>query len=273
MKNILFVTSEAHPFIKTGGLADVSGSLPQALSRLNCNVRVLLPYYQEIKDKLPDTRQVAQFSVDGMPGTITIREDPLSTENLKTWFIDYPAAFDRPGNPYLQPDGEPWEDNAERYSLFCKAAVLIASGQLIPEWNTDVVHCNDWQTGLIPALLAQQDKRPATIFTIHNLAYQGLFNQEKFSSLVLPEQLWSPEALEFHNQFSFIKGGLVFADILTTVSPSYADEIQTEEFGYGLEGLLNHRRDRLSGVLNGIDTQVWNPATDTLIEKTTIAKH
>lgn len=267
MRKILFVTSEAHPLIKTGGLADVSGSLPPALSKLNCDVRVLLPFYREISRKLPETKQIAQFSVGGLPGTITIREMEEHEPNLKTWFVDYPAAFDRPGNPYLAENGEPWEDNAERFSLFCKAACLLATGQLLPDWQCDLVHCNDWQSGLVPALLAQQQNRPATLFTIHNLAYQGLFSHDKFKSLVLPEHFWSPQALEFHNQFSFIKGGLVYADLITTVSPTYAQEIQTEEFGYGLEGLLSHRQEQLSGILNGIDMQIWNPATDAALAK------
>ncbi|NOX44014.1 MAG: glycogen synthase GlgA, partial [Gammaproteobacteria bacterium] len=267
MRNVLFVTSEVHPLIKTGGLADVSGSLPQALNELNCDVRILLPYYQETKNKLGNVDQIAQFSVSGLPDTITLLESRIPESNVKIWLIDYPAAFGRPGNPYLNPEGLPWPDNAERFTLFAKAAVLIASGQIVSNWKPDVIHCNDWQAALVPALLALNSQRPATLFTIHNLAYQGLFSQEKFKTLALPDYLWSPDTLEFHNQFSFIKGGLVFADQITTVSPTYAKEIQTAEFGYGLEGLLKHKADRLTGIINGIDLATWNPATDPLIEK------
>jgi starch synthase len=144
--------------------------------------------------------------------------------------------------------------------------VRIALDQAGLGWCPDVVHCNDWQTGLVPALLAQEWDRPATIFTIHNLSYQGMYDHSTFEQLMLPGQLWTPDGLEFHGNFSFIKGGLVFADWITTVSPTYAEEIRTEEFGYGLEGLLQHRSDRLAGVLNGIDYQIWNPATDKHIE-------
>lgn len=269
MRNVLFITSEAHPLIKTGGLADVSGSLPQALNNLGCDVRILLPYYQEVKNKLAEVKQelkqIAQFSVSGLPGTITLLESFLPGTDVKVWLIDYPAAFDRPGNPYLDTDGLPWHDNAERFTLFCKAATLLATGQIVSGWKPDIVHCNDWQSALVPALLAQQSQRPATLFTIHNLAYQGLFTFEKFQTLLLPDYLWSPDTLEFHEQFSFIKGGLVFSDMITTVSPSYALEIQTTEFGYGLEGLLAHRADRLTGILNGIDMNTWDPSTDPLI--------
>ena len=266
MRNVLFATSEAHPLIKTGGLADVSGSLPQALNKLNCDVRVLLPYYQEIKNKLDNVKQIAQFSISGHTGSISLLETTLPGSEVKVWLVDYPKAFDRPGNPYLDEQGLPWPDNAERYTLFSKAATLIATGQIIADWKPEIVHCNDWQTGLIPALLAQQPQKPATLFTIHNLAYQGMFSRETYLSLDLPDYLWSPDTMEFHDQISFIKGGLVFANIITTVSPGYAREIQTAEFGYGLEGLLKHRADRLSGILNGIDMDIWDPSKDPLIE-------
>jgi len=267
MRNVLFVTSEIHPLIKTGGLADVSGSLPQALNKLNCDVRVLLPYYQEIKNKLDNIKQIAQFSVSGHTGTVSLLETLLPGTEVKVWLIDYPEAFDRPGNPYLDLQGSPWPDNAMRYTLFSKAACLIATGQILSEWKPEIVHCNDWQTGLIPALLAGLPKKPATLFTIHNLAYQGMFTWEEYQSLDLPDYLWSPDTMEFHNQFSFIKGGLVFANIITTVSPGYASEIQTAEFGYGLEGLLKHRADKLTGILNGIDMDIWDPAKDPLIKQ------
>lgn len=267
MRNVLFVTSEVHPLIKTGGLADVAASLPQALNALNCDLRVLLPYYQETKSRLDTITPIVKFNVAGLPDTMTLLESILPESNVKVWLLDYPAAFDRPGNPYLNPQGLPWPDNAERYALFSKAAALIATGQIVSDWKPDIIHCNDWQSALVPALLVQQSQRPATLFTIHNLAYQGLFSREKFDTLSLPDYLWSPDTLEFHNQISFIKGGLVFADQITTVSPSYAKEIQTVEFGYGLEGLLKHNADRLTGILNGIDLTTWDPSSDPALIK------
>jgi starch synthase len=183
------------------------------------------------------------------------------------WLVDFPPAFDRPGNPYLNANGQPWTDNAMRFALFARVAVLIGLGQAQLTWQPDIVHCHDWQTGLVPALLSLEKKRPATVFTIHNLAYQGLFSHKTFTALGLPTAFWSHTALEFHQQMSFIKGGLVFADRLTTVSPTYAREIQTAEFGCGLDGLLRHRAKQLTGILNGIDKHEWDPARDPLIAK------
>jgi starch synthase len=176
--------------------------------------------------------------------------------------VDCPVAFDRPGNPYLDEQGQPWADNAFRFTLFCQVAVDIALNRLAFDWPVELVHCHDWQSALVPALLSQFEERPATLFTIHNLAYQGLFDQQEYINLGLPSTLWHMHGLEYHGLFSFIKGGLVYSDAITTVSPRYAQEIQSEAFGYGLAGLLAHRSDRLFGILNGIDTQVWNPGTD-----------
>lgn len=260
-KKILFAASEAQPLIKTGGLADVAGSLPKALGELGLDVRLVLPAYpQAVEHAIPLTT-VATIKVTGSTEPIRILEQKIDGK-MHVYLIDAPSLFSRPGNPYTDASGRPWGDNAQRFALFCRVVVRIAMDQAGLSWCPDVVHCNDWQTGLIPALLAQEWDRPASIFTIHNLSYQGMFDQSTFVQLMLPNQLWSPDGLEFHGQLSFIKGGLVFADWLTTVSPTYAEEIRRAEFGYGLEGLLAHRTERLTGVLNGIDYQVWNPATD-----------
>lgn len=258
MKNILFVTSEAYPLIKTGGLADVSGSLPIALAALGQDVRILMPGY-------PAAIAAGEFrpaKVLFEPGGIAILEGRLPGTEVGVWLITHDEFFGRTGNPYLAPDGKPWADNAERFALLCHVATEVAMNRMGLNWRPDLVHCNDWQTGLIPALLSDEPTRPATVFTIHNLAYQGVFSWEVFQKLRLPNRLWSPDALEYYGQFSFIKGGLVFADRISTVSPTYAEEIQGEEFGCGLQGLLRHRRDRLSGIINGIDAAAWNPATD-----------
>ncbi len=264
MKKILFVTSEAHPLIKTGGLADVSGSLPKALAELGQDVRLIMPHYQAIHtDK--EIHFLCSLRVDNRH--VNLWETQLPDSQVKVWLVDYPDFFNRPGNPYVNEEGEPWPDNADRFALFCRIAVEVAMNRAQQDWQPDIIHCNDWQSGLVPALLTLEPSRPASVFTIHNLAYQGLFPIESILGLNLPGQLWHPEGLEFYHLLSFIKGGLVYADRITTVSPTYALEIQTPAFGYGLEGLLNHRKDYLSGILNGIDLEVWNPETDSLIPK------
>jgi starch synthase len=262
VSKILFVASEAHPLIKTGGLGDVVGSLPVALASLQADVRLLLPAYHDAVARAGKLKNVAQFSVEGLASPIRLLEGRLPGTPLITWLLDFPAAYDRPGNPYLDSYGLPWPDNAMRYALLARAAVALALGRTRVKWRPDVVHCHDWQTGLIPALLAQERDHPATVFTIHNLSYQGLFSYDTFTALDLPASLWSLDALEFYGQMSFIKGGLAFADRLTTVSPTYAREIQALEFGDGLDGLLRRRADRLTGILNGIDNKAWNPARD-----------
>lgn len=262
---ILFVTSEAAPLIKTGGLADVSGSLPAALHARGHDVRVLLPAYRDAVANAVDLRPVARMTIPGIPDEVGLLEAPLADNGVKAWLVDYAPAYDRPGHPYLAADGNAWQDNAERFALLARAAVAIARNQVRLDWRPDVVHCNDWQTGLVPALLARPAPRPATLFTIHNLAYQGIFPGNVFVTLGLAPDQWSADGLEFFGQLSFIKGGLVFADRLTTVSPTYAREIQTPEYGCGLDGLLRHRGARLRGILNGADYKIWNPATDPLI--------
>lgn len=259
---VLFVTSEAQPLMKTGGLGDVCGGLPQALHTLGADVRLLLPGYRDSLQRAGHLKMVAQLSLPPLAQPVTLLEGKLPGTRVKVWLIDFPPAYDRPGNPYLNAHGHPWHDNAARFALLARVAVAIARDTAGLAWLPDVVHAHDWQAGLVPALLATEAARPATVFTIHNLAYQGLFSYETFLSLHLPESLWSLHALEFHGQLSFIKGGIAFADRITTVSPTYAREIQTPEHGDGLDGLLRQHAARLSGILNGIDARVWNPARD-----------
>ena len=260
IERILFVTSEAHPLIKTGGLADVSGSLPVALSDLGRDVRVVLPAYRALLTDHPDWTEIGTIPEAGPDARIL--EGRLPGTSLTTWLIDIPRLFDRDGGPYCDAAGRDWPDNAQRFAAFCRAVEAIATGELVPGWRPDVVHCNDWQSGLVPALLGRRDHRPGTVFTIHNLAYQGLFPAQTLHALGLPSEFWSLHALEFHGRLSFIKGGLVFADMLSTVSPTYAREIQTPAFGCGLDPLLRHRQERLVGILNGVDYTIWNPETD-----------
>ncbi len=261
---VLFCASEVYPLIKTGGLADVAGSLPHALSKSGHDVRIVIPAYHDVMRKLKHPPKVL-LETRVQQYALRICQSTLPGTRVPVWLIDCPELFDRPGNPYHDEQGQPWPDNAQRFALFCRVIVLLAMNQCGLQWQPHVVHCNDWQTGLVPALLSPDSKRPATIFTIHNLAYQGIFDRATFDELQLPEWYWHFERLEYHEQLSFIKGGLVFADHINTVSPNYAHEIQTAEFGHGLEGLLQHRADRLSGIINGIDTQTWNPGTDDLL--------
>lgn len=260
MSKLLFISSEAFPLVKTGGLADVAGALPTALLKKGLDIRLLLPAYGGIINSIKNARTIASTRYYNL--TVNIIETRLPGTQLKTWLVECPALYDRPGGPYSDENGHAWHDNALRFSVLCHAAVDIAMNQLQLDWQADIVHCNDWQTGLVPALLSLWDNRPATVFTIHNLAYQGLFDGQSFTDLQLPSELWNMNGLEYYDQLSFIKGGLAYADKITTVSPSYAEEICTPEHGYGLEGLLNYRKADLVGILNGIDTRYWNPGTD-----------
>ena len=259
MKKILFVTSEAHPLIKTGGLADVCGSLPKALAELSQDIKLIIPNYQALKIS-ENIRFLCSIRIDNR--NINILETRMPDSHVAVWLVDYPAYYNFPGNPYVDERGEPWPINAERFALFCRIAVEAAMDRIYQDWKPDIVHCNDWQSGLVPAFLSLEQDRPRAVFTIHNMAYQGLFPASTATALNLPGKLWHPAGLEFHEMLSFIKGGLVYADYITTVSPTYALEIQTPEFGYGLEGLLEHRKESLGGIINGIDTDQWNPETD-----------
>jgi starch synthase len=269
---ILFATSEAHPLIKTGGLADVSGSLPRALKNLRHDVRLVLPNYRGVAERAGALKTVARLSLPGTPEPVRILQGRLPGTAVRLYLVDSPLHYDRPAGPYTGPDGKDWPDNAQRFALFARVTCELAMNRGDVDWAPELVHCNDWQTGLVPPMLSRETDPPATVFTIHNLAYQGLFDWDTFRGLGLPRQWWSMDALEFHDHFSFIKGGLVFSDRITTVSPTYAREIRTTEFGCGLEGLLSHRSQKLSGILNGVDYREWNPGRDERIAKTYTAR-
>lgn len=264
MKKILFASSEVHPLIKTGGLADVAGSLPRALDEINQEIRIILPNYQSIKTT-EEIRFISSVRVNNQDANIL--ETQLPNSKVIVWLVDCPMFFDNPGNPYVDEQGNPWDNIAERFALFCRVVVEVAMNRAHLNWQPDVIHCNDWQTGLVPALLSIESNKPASVFTIHNMAYQGMFPDSTFSELNLPSQLWHPDGLEFHDMLSFIKGGLSYANRITTVSPTYALEIQTSEYGYGLEGLLSHKHAILSGIINGMDLDQWNPETDKSISE------
>ena len=263
-KKILFVASEAYPLVKTGGLGDVAYSLPHALHERGADIRLVLPGYRALLRQLEQVRIIGWLDVRGAEGVVSARilETRHSDFAFPLWIVDCPPLFDRAGNPYVNAGGQDWPDNAERFAVFARVAALLAQDALDIGWQPHVVHTHDWQTGLVAAFLAEQPLRPKTIFTIHNLAYGGYFSHGDFVRLQLPGPWWSSEGVEFHGGFSMLKAGIVYADAVTTVSPTYAAEICTPEFGYGLDGLLLSRQHKLHGILNGIDTRLWNPSTD-----------
>jgi len=261
---ILFVASEAYPLVKTGGLGDVAYSLPHALAARGADIRLLLPGYRSLLGQLDQVRILDWLEVRGAEGIVSVRvlEARHTDFSFPLWIVDCPPLFDRPGNPYVHAGGQDWPDNAERFTVFARVAALLALDTLERGWQAEVVHANDWQTGLVAAFLADDALRPKSVFTIHNLAYGGYFSHGDFVRLQLPSHWWSAEGVEFHGGFSMLKAGIVYADAVTTVSPTYTQEICTPAYGYGLDGLLSSRQYKLHGILNGIDTAVWNPATD-----------
>lgn len=269
---ILFATSEVHPLIKTGGLADVSGSLPNAYATLNHKVRIVIPGYQSIWDKVKKVKKIAQFQTPGCLGMheVTIKQARADGLEVPLWIVDIPTLFDRPGNPYLAEDGADWWDNGERFAVFSRVAAQLALDEHGLGWKADLVQANDWQTGLVPAFLSEASEPPDTIFTIHNMAYKGLFPHSLFELLNLPGHWWNPEGgVEFYGHMSMLKAGIEKAEWVTTVSPSYAHEITYPEFAYGLEGVLIRREQqgRLKGIINGIDGNIWNPKSDPYIAR------
>jgi starch synthase len=256
---VLFAVPECAPLTKTGGLGDVAGALPAALRAMGVDVRVLLPAY----GALPGRRLA---SMELLGNRVTILESELPS-GVPLYLLDCPELFIRNGGPYQTDSGEDWPDNALRFGLLSRAAALLGGAESPLDWRPDVVHCNDWPTALAPLYLKRERDPAASLMTVHNLAFQGLFEAQVLDVLALPRSDFSVERLEFYGRLSFLKGGLACADAITTVSPAYAAEIQTEAQGCGLDGLLRHRREALSGILNGIDDTVWDPARDALIAR------
>jgi starch synthase len=256
---VLHAAAECFPLIKTGGLADVVGALPAALAEQGVEARVILPAYRGLAAKLAGLRQVQTLAVREQD--FHLLEGHCPDLPGKVWLLDCPVLYDRPGDPYHDGDGHPHPDNAWRFGCYAEAVARLAlSG--IEGWVPDVLHAHDWQAALIPCWLAENAVRPATVLTLHNLAHQGCFGHDAFTALGLPAHWWAVEIGEFWGGFSYLKAGLAMADALTAVSPRYAQEIQTPAFGQGLDDRLRLHAHKLSGILNGIDTAVWNPATD-----------
>ena len=289
---VLFATSEMAPWVKTGGLGDVAAALPRALASEGCELKLLLPGYSAVLEAFEGRLEIAaRIDPPGgaLPGATLLRapleprhearseprhearaepgSDTGSGAGVELLLLDAPALYGRPGNPYVDAAGRDHPDNLLRFGLLSRVAALLSAPGSPLGWQPQALHCNDWQTALAPAFLHYMHDGcgAASLLTIHNLAFHGLFGREALEVLGLPERAFRFDGVEFHGQLSFLKAGLQFADRIATVSPSYAREILTPEAGFGLDGLLRHRAERLRGILNGIDTEAWNPAADPAI--------
>ncbi|MFP5391301.1 MAG: glycogen synthase GlgA [Gammaproteobacteria bacterium] len=262
---VLHVSSEIYPLLKTGGLADVAAALPAAQARAGLEARVLVPGFPKVVAGVVEQQPVAQFE------NAQLMLGVLPDSRVPCYVIHAPELFDRPGNPYSDAQQREYPDNHRRFALLGRIAAALAQG-LDPAWSPQVLHCHDWHAGLAPAYLraareARHQHIAGSVITVHNLAYQGVFSGSVFHELGLPAHFFRVEGLEYHGHVSFLKAGLHYADQITTVSPTYAREIQGAEQGCGLDGLLRVRSRDLTGILNGVDDAIWNPATDALLPK------
>jgi len=258
---LLFVASELFPLIKTGGLADVAHSLPNALAGLDVEVRVVLPAYRQVLSSVQALKVLGWLRISG-GREVRILEASHPEVTAPLWLVDAGTWFDRPGGPYTDPDGQDWADNPARFAVLSEAAALLATDRLGLGWHADIVHANDWQTGLVPAYLSQEVHPPPSVFTIHNIAYDCQLDYGEFQNLHLPHHWWSVDYGEFYERLSMLKAGMMFSKLITTVSPGYAREIRTREYGYGYASILDANADKLVGILNGIDDDTWDPQTD-----------
>jgi starch synthase len=257
---VLSVASECAPLVKTGGLADVVGALPAALAENGVTMRCLLPGYRAVMAALKAPKPaLEEADLFGGPGRVLA----TTVAGLDLLILDAPHLFDRPGSIYLGPDGKDWPDNPERFAALSWMAARIAA-EGVAGWQPDIVHCHDWQAGFVPDYLhgMRPRRKVGTVLTVHNIAFHGLVDVGKLQSLRLKRARFTRDGFEFWGRISALKAGLVGADRLTTVSPTYAAELMTDQFGMGLDGVMRHRRGVLAGILNGIDETVWNPATD-----------
>lgn len=261
--NILFAASEAHPLVKTGGLADVAAALPRALRRLGEDARLILPAYRGVAEAAGAQAITGEMGL--LTGTPPARllQGTLPGSDVPLYLVEAPGLYDRDGGPYASAGGLEWPDNALRFALLARVAALFGQHDGVAGWRADILHCNDWQTGLTPAYLALTEGTVArTVMGIHNLAFQGNFPPALMPLVDLPPYSFQVHGTEFFGHLSYLKAGIYYADRIITVSPTYAREIQTPEFGFGMEGLLATRSGALSGILNGIDTDYWDPAAD-----------
>jgi len=266
---VLYITAELYPWVKSGGLGDVAAALPPALIDEGIDVRLLLPGFAGFLDAFPGITDIARLATPFAGERVRVGLARLPGTERLAYLVDHPVFYDRPGSPYASPDGSDWPDNHRRFGLFGWIAAELARGA-DPSWRPDILHGHDWHTGLAPAYLAARppaEGRIPTLFTVHNLAYRGPFPVAVFPELALPSEFFSIDGVEFFGMVSFIKAGLFYSDRLTTVSPSYAREIQTPAFGWGLDGLLRARAGVLTGILNGVDTRVWDPRHDAVLPR------
>ena len=266
--NVLFVASECAPFVKTGGLADVIGAVPKAMAELGVRVRVLIPAYPALAAEVARGKEA--LTIPYLHGGAA-RVMALTARGIDLLLLDAPHLFDRRGGIYLNEGGTDWSDNAQRFGALAQVGAMIARGDMA-DWRPDVVNAHDWQAGLVPAYLNAWQQDVPTVITIHNIAFQGVFGPEMLGPLGLPGSMHSVERGEYYGGFSYLKTGLMLATRITTVSPTYARELLSPEFGLGLEGVMQARRAVLSGIINGIDTDVWNPETDPAIPETYSAR-
>ena len=271
---ILFVTSEAFPLIKTGGLADVSGSLPAALQDINADVRILIPGYPAVLNKLANPRFLTTISNLPNVGAVNLIIGEMPETKVPVMAIESVGLYQRDGGPYVDATGKDWDDNPTRFGILSLVAAILSDEKSpLADWVPDITHCNDWQTGLTPAFMhfmsarRTQMKQAKSVLSIHNLAFQGCYGAEWVGRLGLPADSYQINGVEYYGQLSFLKAGIFYADGLSTVSPNYAKEIQTEAYGFGMQGLLTARGKEIHGILNGLDTQEWNPATDPYLAK------
>lgn len=255
---VLSVTSEIYPLIKTGGLADVTGALPRALEGHGVQIRTLVPGYSQIRPLLKNRPPLLVFDdLLGEPAAL----HALEIEGLDLFVLDAPQLYDRPGGPYIDDQGRDHADNWKRFAVLSLAAAEISEGAL-PGWKPDVVHTHDWQTALTSVYMREMGSTTPVVLTIHNLAFQGQFSSSLLGAIGLPPGAYALDGLEYYGDISFLKGGLLTADFITAVSPTYAREILSSRFGMGLEGVLSERMDRLRGIVNGIDQEIWDPSRD-----------
>jgi len=263
---VLHVAAEIFPLVKTGGLADVVAALPVALAEQGADVRLLLPGYPAVLEAVQGARTVVDIGACFGALRVRLLLGRMPRTQLLVYVIDAPYLYKRAGGPYQDRDGEEWPDNLQRFALLGWVAAHLAAEEVDPAWVPEIVHAHDWHAAMACAYVAEHPPTEAgTVFTVHNLAFQGLFSMHEWSALGLASRLMSPAGLEYHGLLSFMKAGLKFADHVTTVSPNYAREIATHEFGCGLDGVIRGRSASVSGILNGIDAEVWNPATDPAI--------
>jgi starch synthase len=264
LMKVLHVAAEVFPLIKTGGLADVVGALPQALIAEGADARLLLPGLPAITDAVLHQKKICDLGSVFGAVNVSLWLGQMPQSKVKVYVIRAPYLYAREGGPYQAADGSEWSDNLQRFGLLGWVGAHLGAGDLDPDWTPQVLHAHDWHAAMACAYVAAHPaRRVATVYTVHNLAYQGLFAMADFHMLGLPARLLASSGLEFHNQLCLMKAGLKFADRVTTVSPTYATEIATPEFGCGLDGVIRGRGTDVSGILNGVDGSVWNPQTDT----------